>query len=470
MKIFNFFTVSLLVVNLCYAQFGSSGMGDAKSVGLAGTYNSVSSGSFALGINPANIIMTDHSTDLLFVLPLPQLNFKTSIDFMTLQDFNYFFEGVDGEARYLTEEDKNRLNDLFEDGGQGAFSVAVNLLSFTFDFPAINGAVGFSINDVLAGNFVIPHSLIEFTTRGNPVNKIYSFSDTDFKSWWLRTYSLSYARELKEIESPGLEKITAGISLKLVHGYAYAGTANVYSYFNTGQKGEITGRAEYLVYTSFTNDLGVDYSFDDEETGETNMHPFPPPAGTGIGIDLGFSMAVQQNWNFSFAVTDIGTIRWKNKTARYLAEGDIIMDDASNHALRDSIVDMLSGDGSYVNGFITSLPMTMRTGVSYSFKNDDDGIPGNLVLALDYNQGFNNYPGNSTVPRVSYAAEWQPLNWSFIRTGFSFGGLDGFNWSAGLGFAFGLIELNFATSNITTITHPNTANKLSFAFNSRWRM
>jgi hypothetical protein len=93
-----------------------------------------------------------------------------------------------------------------------------------------------------------------------------------------------------------------------------------------------------------------------------------------------------------------------------------------------------------------------------------------MLVSFDYNQGFNNEIGNSTKPRFSLGIDWKPGNWiPFIRTGISVGGKLGFRWGFGLGFMAGPFEFDFATSNFESIFNPNTANKLNFFAESRWR-
>jgi hypothetical protein len=451
------------------AQVGSSGIADPKSAGLAGTYNTFATGSYALGINPANIIMSDRKADLLFILPIPQVNFRAGTDFMTVNDLNYFFGGVDGEPRLLSARDVDRLNSLFDGGGEAGFGLNVNLLSFTFKLPGKSGAFGFSINDFIGGNFIIPQALVEIPLKGNLINKAYSFEEANFKTWWTRNYSLSYAREIPLPPRGLFNKLTGGISIKLIHGYFYAGTENVNTHFVTGDRSEITGFSDFLAYTSFSEDIGVNYDFDSTDNSETDLHIFPSPGGTGFGVDIGFSAIYKKLWNFSLALTDIGSISWKKRTAQFLAKGDIFLNDVTSKEQRDTILERLTGEGTYVNGFSTGLPLALRLGTSYSFINDRDDIPGNLIVAFDYNQGFNDLPGNSTIPRFSVAGDWKPGNWiPSIRMGFSFGGLTGFSWAAGLGINAGILEFNIATTDFQSIATPNSSRKLSFAINSRW--
>ena len=132
----------------------------------------------------------------------------------------------------------------------------------------------------------------------------------------------------------------------------------------------------------------------------------------------------------------------------------------------DSIKNKIIGKGEYINGFSTNLPTALRAGVSYYLTNV---IPGSVLLAFDYNQGFNDFPGNSKIPRFSLGAEWSPLGWFNFRTGFSVGGIDGFGWALGVGLDAGIVEFNFATSEMNQFVMGNSAKMYTVAFDSRWK-
>jgi hypothetical protein len=100
--------------SITFPQYGSSGAIDARSTGLAKTYNSTSMGIYAIGINPANLsIMDEGSVEFSTIIPLPFISFHSGTDFLSMNQLNYYFGGVDGKARVLTEKDKQNFNDLF---------------------------------------------------------------------------------------------------------------------------------------------------------------------------------------------------------------------------------------------------------------------------------------------------------------------------------------------------------------------
>ena len=459
-----------VVSSTAFPQFGSSGTIDARSMGLAKTYNSTSMGIYSIGINPANLsIMDEGSVEFSTIIPLPFISFHSGTDFLSMNQLNYYFGGVDGKARVLTENDKQDFNELFSDGGAVFANFSTTLFSFALKSSIETGSFALSVSDFAGGNVTIPQAIVDLGLNGNQPGKKYDFNDEKFKSWWIRNYGISYSREFP-MESEGwLKNISAGISFKLVHGYYYAGIEKVNTNIETGSYNEITGNADMIGYSAFSDGFGVKYDFDSLEH-ESKLGLFMPPAGNGFGFDLGLSFRLEDNWNVSFALTDIGSINWTKNAAKFNVESEIFIDDLTNEEQLDSLKDKFTGNAEAIGSFSTGLPTVFRFGLGYAVNEEDNFLPGTLLLGLDYNQGFNDLPGNSLTPRVSFGFEWKPGDWiPYLRSGISIGGSDGFAWAVGLGLYTGVIEFNFATSYFQTIVSPNAAKQISFAFGSRWK-
>ncbi len=468
-KIFLIITIVGIIASSTYAQYGSAGSVDARAMGLAKTYNATSNGVYSIGINPSNLMFkADHTIDFSTVLPLPTLSIKGGTDFMSLDDLNYFFGGVNGQGRYLSQADKDRLNSLFDNGGLVFANVSLNLLSVSYKVNDEVGAFGFSINDQVEGQFIFPRALADLGLSGNTAGKTYDFSDANANAWWLRDYSLTYARSFKDFLPQGFGDFNAGLSLKIVQGFAYVTSEQVNTTLQTSSDYTITGDANFKAFSAFSEDLGVQYKFDSTDSG-SNGGPFPTPAGSGFGFDLGFSTTYQNVWRFAFAITDIGSVNWTTHTAHFTGTGNIKLDDIADQAQRDSLKNKLVGVQTPGGELSSSLPTALRLGASYFFDEVHNPIPGTLLLAADYNQGFNDQPGNSSQPRISLGAEWKPGNWiPYVRTGFSFGGLLGFRWAVGLGVDADIVEFNLATNDLQSLLS-NSAKFVSISFGSRWK-
>jgi len=463
-----FFISLLILCSTAYGQFGSVGAVDARSMSLAKTYNATTSGIYSIGINPANLSFNnDEFIQFSTLLPLPSVSIGTGSNFISMNDINYFFGGVNGEARYLTEQDKERLNALFDGGGKIFASVNADLFSVSIKPANSIGAFAFSIYDYAEMKAQIPSALADLALSGNPIGKKFDLSEADIKGWWLRNYALSFSREIPGIKF--FNNVAAGITLKLVHGYFYVGTNKNTSSFSTGSSAELTGQTDVTGYSAFSDNMGVKYDFDSVSR-QSDFSLFPSPAGTGVGFDIGFAATFKSVWNLSLALTDIGSIKWDKNAAQFNSFGYIYIDDISNQDQLDSAKESITGDSKRIDHFYTGLPTTLRFGVSRMLWQEQTKFPGNLLLAFDYNQGLNEMPGNSLEPRFSIGAEWKPMDYfPYLRSGFSVGGGRGFRWAFGLGIDAGIVELHFATSDMQSVVVPNGTKTLSVSFGSRWK-
>jgi hypothetical protein len=465
-KIILTFAVILSLSCYSFAQFGSVGIVDAKSMSLGKTYNANTDGIYSIGINPANMMFSPSSHfEFSTVLPLPALSMRVGTNFMSFDDFNYFFGGVNGNARYLTSSDKQKLFGLFSNSGKVFMNASFTTFSAMYKANSEVGAFGFSMADFIGGGFTVPKAIVDLGLNGNNPGQVYSFNDVDAQGWWIREYSLSYARELPEIRQSFFDKIAVGLSIKMVQGFAYFGVDHVNTNLTTGTGNQLSFTSQWMIKSAFSSDFGKIYDYDSLNTSKSSVGPFLTPAGTGVGLDFGVSAAYDKVWRFSLAITDIGKINWDQNTAEYSGNGNISITDLTDSTQRQNLQDTLRGKGHATSGFSTDLPTAFRLGASYNLV---DVIPGTLLVAMDYNQGFNNVPGNSKIARWSLGADWGPFGWLNVRTGFSVGGVDGFGWAFGIGLNTGTLEFFFATSDMNQVVIGNSAKMFTVSIGSRW--
>jgi hypothetical protein len=468
-----------LTTNKLFPQFGSFGSSDARTVGLGKTYTALANGIFSVGRNPANLMLDSNlNCELSSVLPFPNMNVRFGTDFITIKDYNYFFGGVDDGSgktigRYLTASDKAKLNSIFEGGGNVIGNATVNYFSFSIKINDKIGAFAFNMGDVIGSNFNFPEQLVTLGLEGNQIGKVYNFNDAKFVAWWLRNYSLTYSRSIPELEQDIFENISAGLTLKLIHGFAYIASEKVETSLSTGAYNQIAANGNAEFFSAFSEDFNVKYDFDSTKTKkDADVSPFPSPAGTGFGVDFGLSARLDDIWTFGISITDIGSINWTENAARYSSNTAFVLKDITDKDEVDSLKDALTGKGEYVNEISTSLPTALHLGAAFQLDKYLKGnFPGKMLIVLDYNQGFNDQPLNSTKPRFSFGAEWKPMDWiPYLRTGFSFGGADTFGWAFGLGIDASVLELHFATPDFQYLFIPNEAKRISLAIGSKWKL
>ncbi|MDP2301228.1 MAG: DUF5723 family protein [Ignavibacteria bacterium] len=473
--------IFVLSIHLFAQSAGSIGMPDARATAMGRTYTASSLGVDGIGTNPATILNKKDLTkkwELRTLLPAPQLGFNIGSNFITIDEYNYFFGektvGADGKdvGRYLNSDDKDRLSELFADGGTIQSDINFTLLSVIYKPNDKVGAFGFAISDVFGSNLTFPRGLIDLIMHGNTQGDEFNFDDAGLEAWWLRKYAFTYARTVNILPKM-FEQVNLGISFNFVSGFFYTGIERMKSQFSTGPENALTIKNDFLAYSSFSNDFGVAYGFDSTSFGKKSSPGlFPSPAGGGFGVDLGFWGKINEAWAIGFSLTDLGSVKWDQNVAQFKTDTVIVITNLSDENQTKDLADKIFGqkDAEYIGSISTSLPTALHIGVSYQLDKAKPNFPGQLLIVADYNQGFNNRIRNSTTPRVSIGAEWIPKNWILaFRTGFSFGGFHKFGWAAGGSFDFGFLELSGGTPDFHQLFMPNSAKRVSFAFDSKWK-
>lgn len=473
--IYTLLFISFLAANSLFAQGGGSiGLTDAWTTSTAKTYTILSRGLYAIGKNPANLALPGTSNiEFSTHFPIPNMSLRVGTDFATLDEYNYFIGGVDSfgtqKSRLLDAADKQRFHDLFVDNGRILFNSSFNHLGFLINLGPKVGTFAFAINDYFNAKFKIPAGVVDLLLLGNPQGSVFNFNDIEARASYTRVYSFNYARDMGNLKPKFIQQLTVGAALKLVHTYAYFGIQKVDTKIeSTGPT--IEGYGNVSSFVAVSPDFGVNFDFD--STGvkkESSISPFPTPAGSAVGFDLGVSAIVNDRLSVGFAITDIGTLKFDQNPVEYAANSDIYITDITNQAQRDSLTNKLRGEGRYIGSFEKALPTAFRFGVAYYVYKSSE-TDKYFILSADYNQGFNNEPRNNTKPRFSLGGEWNPAGWlPYFRGGFSFGGDDPFIWSVGAGFSIGPVELNAATPDFQYLFSPGSAKRVAFAMGARWK-
>lgn len=426
-----------------------------QGLSMARTFTAVARGINTLNINPANLAPSGEKS---FEFNLINFTITTGSDLIDINLYNKYFTGDEnGEPVYLNEADKRKILSMFPAGlAQTGSSIDINLVALALNIEAV-GAFALNVSEKAGINLLLPKSYLEFILYGNPLNSRYDFSKTYFNALWHREYSLSYAREIPAPEF--LKYLSAGISLKLVHGFGFAEVSHNRTFLTTDADSKISGKVDYQVKFS-----GLNLFRDDDSSDYT---PFPKPAGTGVGFDIGLQAVVAEELTVGLALVDMGKIRWRENTYEHSGYAEFNFDDPkTGQEQLDSLDNIMKGTNKSISGFNSALPTILRIGAAYRLDKAPfiTKFPGELLIALDYNQGFNNIAGNTTKPRFSFGVEYKPWKWMPIRTGISVGGIQGFNLAFGTGILLSFMDIEFATENFEAAISPNSFDRFSFGF------
>lgn len=460
-----------------YSQtIGSVGASDAKSMALGNEFTVVSNGIFALGKNPANLVgNADYSVEVATVLPLPNVNVIGGSNFLSLDEFDYFFAGDTGAnnqivSKALTVDDKERFVALFGSENRIHTNVSNTIFAISIYHSKEIGAFAFGIHDQASATSNIPKDMVDLMMFGNQPGRVYDLSEVQLDAWLLRSYSLSYALDLTKIIPLPFKSFHGGISVKYIQGIAYVSLSSGNSSISTDANTYgVNIQSDMAFHSAISPDFGVTYDFE-EGTRESNISPFPEPVGTGIGFDIGATSEINRRLSVGFSMTDIGSISWNGQTVEYLSNSAFTLDDLTEDEVVDSLFDTMIGDGHYVDGYSTGLSTALHLGGALKVgKMGREDVHSILLIVGGYHQGFNNLPGNSTNPRFTLGFELRAADWFQIRTGTSFGGRDEFKWAVGLGFDLDALEFNFATTSMNSAVAAEQAKMVSVAIGTRWK-
>ena len=452
-----------LPVVICNLSLQFAQAGDRSNIvglGMGRTSTVTSRGVDALGINPANLAVMESKSFTLSFLPVGA---RVGTDFLDYGTYRRYLTGVSTDSGrvgyFLTDRDKEQILSGFStDMGTINGDVDIKLISLSFQDSSFGG-IGIGIRERVGARGVLSKDYLRFLFYGNSPGESFNFSSTEIRGWWLREYSVSYARAFEN--AFGLNSLAVGVGAKLINGFGYFDLQQVNTSFTTSSQNVVAGHAEYLSHRA-----GVDF-FSGERA--SSFTAFPSPSGKGWGFDFGINAKVNSFMSFGLSVTDVGTLRWTHNARERRANGNFTIDDAFSESQQDSLQNLVEGTDQKVDAFETQLPTAIHAGLSLQLGQSEfaQSSPP-ILLAFDYTQGLNNMPGNSRQPRFSLGMEFRLLSWLPLRSGISVGGSEQRSWAFGLGLHLGPFALDVATEDVLSVLQPNQASRVSLGIGTRW--
>lgn len=450
---------TLLVIG-AGSSFAGGDRANVRGMGMARSYVAASRGMDAVSINPALLAMKE---DLL-TLSLAPFGIHAGSDFLTLGLYRDYFVGVEtGEGRvgkHLQEADKQRILDAFRgDVGEVTVDASVRLAGVSYQIPSVGG-FAVTITDQIAGLVSVPSDYVRFGLYGNTPGSAYDFSQTGAKVSWLREYALSFGGTIPHPEF--MQWLSVGVAAKIVQGYGYYEIQKFNTSLATSDNGTLTGRIGY-----HSRLVGVDPTA--RNSGFTVL-PFGMPVyGNGTGFDFGIAGGFGNFMTVGMSITDIGKVNWEGRIEETYADTSLSINDPREVANGNIIENALKGHKREGKPFSSHLPTTFRLGVAIQMDRISTWIPGELLLATDYNQGLVDAPGTTLHGRFSIGFEWKLLKFLPLRSGVSFGGTDRLNYALGFGFNLGFFDLDVATENMELLWAGDGVTHGSVAVGTRFR-
>lgn len=296
------------------------------------------------------------------------------------------------------------------------------------------------------------------------------------------TYNLDFATKLPVVSDLIPQDIArnflAGVGVKLVSGYSYENvqstnsslytSASDYSYtLNLGFNGVRAGLISSAVSKGVKSKLGNQ---------DVNFNPLKPQ-GSGFGFDLGTSAQILNYFKVGVSVTNIGWISWTKNVVNTFGDTSVtysgfapdqtnVPGSTSNlDSLKDAFNDYFANKDVPGSSVSTSLPTRFNIGVSMQVNDVVGGLPGQLLVGMDYHQGLNRTFGNVMTPEFIFGAEWKPVAFLPIRSAVGLGGAYGFDWSIGIGVDLAFYDFDLGIGTFNSVVAPTSAKAISLALN-----
>jgi hypothetical protein len=438
---------------------------NVRAMGMGRTSVAGAWGTEAMGINPANLAVPGRG---IFSFSLAPIGVRASTELLSYDMYQEYFTGIPGtntngkrDPRVLTDADKQTLLSSLPDG-PAATKVDVEMMDFGATITIDKfGGLGFASIDHASGTLDVAKDFTRFFLYGlDSAGSRYNFDGTSGSAVWWREFNISYAYRL-ELHLQWVKEVSVGVGVKWLRGYGIFET----QHYSASIANQRDGANQYLLNAQFdysTHRAGSDFFNPDNHADFT---PFPEPAGSGIGFDLGVSVLMRPGFFVAASITDIGSIRWEKNLVKTDGHYSLLMDDPFKTENKDSLEHAVRGYNQTGDAFSSSLPSTLRIGAI--IQTDESQIftflPSKLLLAFDYTQGLNSSMGNVTNPRFSLGAEYRGVPYLPLRTGLSMGGGDGVHWAAGFGLDFQYVCLDVATENFGALFSKKIPQNVSIA-------
>ncbi|MEA3480111.1 MAG: DUF5723 family protein [Bacteroidota bacterium] len=279
-----------------------------------------------------------------------------------------------------------------------------------------------------------------------------SLDEFTYKTWWIRSYGLSYSRRLyHDPDGKIFKSVSGGVALKYFNGFVYQDIVINASAAASHQDTLFAASFDATSRNSFSSDMTF-LNFFEPDGKEPGNILFPKAAGKRMGFDLGFSAELNKGITLGLAITDIGKLEWgSNSGTRQIEASFAILGN-----LDETIIDSISSDATVsdrIDGsFTVPLPTTFRAGIAVQFDQLFKKFPGQMRLAFDFNKGFNNQPSNALKPRYSFGMEYQPAKKApIILSGLTYDQLNNTAWAFGLGLNVRFMEFYVSTLDMLSI-------------------
>ncbi len=420
------FVFILAFTHISYSQTGLN----ARSMGMAGAYNSMALGSEVTRWNPANLgfpLIAEYNKmpephpywprSPRFSLDIASLAMSMGNNSVNLDLYNeYFSEDYFAQNDMWDDAAKDQIIAAFDDDLRGFGNIQLTGLAFSYQRFA------FSVNNFFYSNVRIPQNLLTVPLRGLGTEPL---PLNDFSGEMIAGTEIAFSTSKVLYEWDFFDYFSLGATFKYFLGHAFARIEEA--------EGTVLSNEDSIAVSGNYRAL-IAFPFDNRGK-----------SGDGVGLDLGAAAIVGEKLIIGLTLSNIiGSINFGEVEEEVgsisMFEPGLNQDEFDNFSdYIDSI--LVTSDTTYISPEIIryKLPKTMLISLNYAVKQW-------MTVEFDYQQGFNQVAGGSTIPRLALGTEIRYLKILPLRFGFALGGIQGTTIAAGFGLKLGAFQVDFAAA------------------------
>ncbi len=220
----------------------------------------------------------------------------------------------------------NIINNL-DDKSHLAISQNVDL--FGVAFRVGNGMFSVGATQEVDMRMDYPVDLLKVIRYGNDqyVDQSLNVSQFDYETVARTNFYMGYQHSLME------DRLSIGGRLRYIIGQQHSYVERMNAEINTRDNGfELEVKTDILIRTAGVSSV-LENSFGDNIMGNVI------PQNSGFGLDLGGHYKINENWDVSASVIDLGLINWTANTRDYRSNGEFVYDGIDADLADDNLGD-----------------------------------------------------------------------------------------------------------------------------------
>jgi len=411
MLVFRTLCTLCLLLLLSVTTFAGS-YNDARSIAMAGSYTAIARGYETIGLNPANLALSDRPNTSIGIFGVGSLINNNAFSKGDYDKYN---------GSHLSEQDKQDILDKIPaDGLEFKGNTGASALSLSY------GPFGFSTTLEAGGRGTLSKDVVDLAFFGNKVGETINVDNSDGEGIAHVDFNLSYGRKIKSYD---WGNVTAGLTVKYIRGLAVF---------------EIT-QADAQATTGY-----------DGVNADGSMTVRSSTGGSGYGIDIGAAANYGKDWVFSLGIKNLASsISWNNETKQTDYYFDVV---GFTVQTADEDTTVVSDEIEHsIGSYSTTLAPEVSLGASTNY--------GKFLVASDLKLGLKDSFGTTTTPELSVGTEYSALSYLPLRAGLSLGGIHGSSLALGGGVRIASFSFDVAWASSGTVL-PKFGNGMSFAVSS----